>query len=327
MYSLDDPQIKKFLVDWFSEDKYQLGQFRNNSASSIDGYINFIKNTFLGGEPAFQSVQPRATIEKLFWEFDCKDEIKDINYDSQGLDYIWIQVLKLCNKIELLNAKPLIVYSGRRGFHVWVYTFMIKANKTSEKKAKMLYKELIYGILDDMNDFPSLDTLPMHVNALARIPFSFHQKTGNQVIPLTKNREPFIPNLKEYKEKIISKEIMGKYACLVNKKLEKQSIPVEITDWEIRPCVREMFLKNMGHHVNLAFVLDAIYTGMSDEEIHGWFKIAHEDYDEYRTHYQIEYQREQIKEGLKPPSKETLKRWGICNECGQCDKFVNPWKQ
>jgi len=323
MYSLDNPDVKLFLADWFSGGKYQFGQYRNKHPSNLEQYIKFIKTSYLKGEPAFQSVQPMATLEKCFWEFDTKLDIEDINYDCSELDYIWLQTLKICKNIEDLGAKPLIIYSGRRGFHVWVYTCNIPYNKQNERKGRMLYKEMVFNILED-DKFPDIDTLPMHVNALARIPFSFHQKSGNQVVPLTKDRKPFIPNLKEYREKHISKEYMNKMAIIVDEKLKNLSKPGKFVNWKIRDCIMNAFLNNKSHYANLAFVLDAIYAGKSDKEIHGMFTVVEgENYDYAKTQYQIDYQRERVQEGVKPPNTETLERWGI-----KCKKFdtLKVWK-
>ena len=328
MYSLDNPEVKLFLADWFSGGIYQFGQYRNKHASKLEEYINFVKTSYLKGEPAFQSVQPMATIEKCFWEFDTKNEIESVNYNCPELDYIWIQTLNLCKKIEALGGKPLITYSGRRGYHVWVYTYKkIKYNKYNETHGRMLYKEMVFNMLGKKEDFPDVDTVPMHVNALARIPFSFHQKSGNQVLPLTKDRKPFIPKLQEYRENYIPKAFMESMAAIVEEKMKRIANSEDFGDWDIRKCVLKAFLTNVGHYANLALVLDAIYAGKSDKEIHELLSVGEgENYDYSKTQYQIDYQREKVAEGVKPPSMETLKRWGICYDCGECKRTkISPW--
>jgi len=331
MYELDSPEVRKFLGEWFDGDKHQFGQYRNRHPSDVDGYINFIGLSFLQQEPAFQSVQPIGKFRKMFWEFDTKEDIPNVNYDSPELDTVWIQTLALANKIREHGAEPMVTYSGRRGFHVWAYTVELEIREDNERKGKALYKRVIYDIIGDIKKYPDIDKMPLHANAMARIPFSFHQKSGNQVVPLTMNREPYIPDLNFHKENCLDKLYISSHLEAVRDKMAKQSTRTSvIRDWNIRPCLIDRFIRKPDHHVNLALVIDAIYAEKTDEEIHDIYKLG-SSYDEGKTQYQIDYQREQIREqGYKPVSKDRLKEWGICDEeeckigCGK--EAFNPWK-
>lgn len=334
-YNLSDPDVEKFLTKWFSGGQHQFGQFRNYIHFDLDGYKKFIIKCLTEREPAFHSVQSKAKIEKLFWEFDIKAEIKNVNYFSPELNIAWDQAIKLALKIISLGAKPLIIYSGRRGFHVWVYTPKLGFNEENEAYGRRLYKRIIFDILESEAEFPDLDKTPMHVNALARIPFSFHQKTLNQVVPLTIKRKPYVPNLDDFiNSKLPDEYIMNEISDLshdvgqINGKDFKSS---KIKDWNIRPCVIDAFISEKSHNSNLAFLLDSLYAGKTNEELHIIFKNTGENYDYEKTEYQINYARNKIKDGLKPASKATLKEWGICNDCGLCgppryDKFIESFK-
>ena len=121
MFSLDDPDVERFLTFWFANGEHQFGRLRDQKCSTLEEYKKFIKVCYLQGKPAFHSVQPKLKIEKLFWEFDTKIEGKKFTYDSPLLDGVWEQALKVADKVKEKNGNPLLVYSGNRGFHVWVY--------------------------------------------------------------------------------------------------------------------------------------------------------------------------------------------------------------
>jgi len=327
-YQLESPEVRKFLTEWFDGDKHQFGQYRNRFASDIDGYIKFIKDSFLYEEPAFQSVQPTGKLRKMFWEFDTKEIIKNVNYKSPELDSIWLQTIRLAQSVIDKGGMPIITYSGRRGFHIWVYTYELPVTEENLRKSKALYKKMIYDIIGDIKHYPDIDKMPLHGNALARIPFSFHQKTGNQVIPLTMDRKPYIPNLSIVKELAMSKIYVSTQLAFAREQIAKsKGRTTVIKNWKIRECLKSLILTRPDHHVNLAFVIDAIYAGKTDAEIHGIYQLS-DKYDESKTQYQLDYTRGQIKsEGFKPVSKVRLQEWGICNEdCEKCGGGAfNPW--
>jgi len=341
-YNLSDPEVEKFLVLWFAAGEHQFGRKRYEKVDySLEGYKKYIKKCLAEKKPAFHSVQPKASITKLFWEFDIDEKKFDISeitdHNSKMLDELWEQAKKLSFKIIDKGAMPLIVYSGRKGFHVWCFVqgFGYRYTKDEVRTAKATYKNMLKEIADDYDEYKNLDRHPLHVNALARIPFSFHQKTGNQVVPLNFERKPFIPDITKYIENKISKDFITDMSTkaateLTAREWKSEIFKSEIKDWEIRPCIEKRFRESPNHNVNLAMLLECIYAGFDDIKIHELFK-THKDYNYEMTDYQIKYQREQVEEeGIKPFKVETLKRMGICNdkmckECGKCKKSKAPW--
>lgn len=336
MYSLNSPEVGDFLTKWFANGTYQFGQKRNKTASNLEEYIGFIEDCKKTKEPAFQSVSPQARIEKVFWEFDADIKSTEFNYNSPLLDQVWDEVMTLFLRIRERGGMPLILYSGNRGFHVWVYAYSTEIPEymgTSEESGKELYKLLHTDILGDAKNYKYYDKLPSHVNALARIPFSYHQKTKNQVIPLTPLRYPYMPKVEDF----ISRPLDIKYVedieiKSLHKVVGRHESPTRPTskyegEYKIRPCIIDAMKREPSHYTRLAFVMDAICSGLPDEDIHALLKSfsGTDDYNYYATQYQIQYQRDRVKDGFRPPTNETLVEWGILKELPK--PTPNPWKK
>jgi len=320
-FALDNKNVEFFLEEWFADGEHQFGQYRNQSYNNTEEYKLFITKCRAGGEPCFHSIQPMLKITKLFYEFDTKEEIESPRYDSPELDVVWVQTLILAKTIEKNGMTPLIFYSGRRGYHVYAYVGEMSFKPENEKMARKAYKKLLFGLITDFDLYPDIDRLPTHINALSRVPFSFHQKTGNQIIPINMSRKPYMPDILNFKTppKSTSYLINMLSESVIRNKTSK---PKQIGDWTIRECVLNA-QKTGAHYGRLAFLSEAIWSGMSDENIHESF-LFFEDYDEYKTQYQINCSRRKFEDGLRPPSCATLKQWGICDE--SCMKVKSPWE-
>jgi len=339
-YSLCEPDISTFLNQWFGNGEFQFGLKRGVRCQNVDEIKRFMYRSRLSGEPAFHSVQPRLRIEKVFWEFDTKLEAKKFTYDSPLLDSVWDQAHKLATKITQLGAKPLLVYSGNRGFHVWVFMQSEKVFAYEEKDfykkgtteidyiKKVLigsaYKGVLMAVLGNLKDYPNFDRMPTNINSMARIPFSWHQKSDNQCVPLTMDRKPYIPNLVDIISKPLPKSLVDSWIISLEgiedtddyKRFRDRKLKsLEIKDWNIRESIKSALSKNATHYVRLAFLLDAIYAGWSDEQIHDAMKSVSDKYDPQLTQYQISHTRTQVElTGVLPISSRKLIEWGIKKE-------------
>jgi hypothetical protein len=338
MYDLDSPDVEDFLTKWFANGKFQFGQKRNKTALNLAEYKAFILNCKKNKEPAFSSVSPKARIERIFWEFDSDIELNDFKYDSPLLDAVWDEAMLLHSRIEAKGGNPLIVYSGNRGFHVWVYAFSTEIPEFPdiwEDTGKAVYKRIQTDVLGDPKDFKFYDKMPTNVNSLARIPFSCHQKSiwGNQVVPLTKSREPFMPKVEDYISHPLDHDFV--YNDMndilhLDKKIEQEKYFRGNIEYQhnsnIRGCILEAMALEPTHYTRLAFVMDAIYAGLADDDIHALMKAftKGDDYNRGLTQYQIDYQRERVKSGMKPPTNETLVEWGILKELPK--PAPDPWR-
>ena len=327
MSLLNNTKVRKFLDLWFSDGEHQFGQQRDHYYDNLEDYILFIKHCYFSNAPCFHSVSPRLRLFKIFWEFDHDNKNLAINsYDSSHLDVVWEQVKRLALRITLVGAKPLILYSGNRGFHIWAFcksTPIVYESAEEISLAKNSYKKMLFNVFDDLDDYPNFDRTPTHINALARVPFSFHQRTKNQVVPLTLSREPYIPDLQEFIDSPFTLEYKNK--CMVEAliKSKRNYKNVKIDDFKVRESIKRAMSSNPDHNVRLAYIFDAIYAGMTDDEIHSAFKgYCPNDYDEGKTQYQLEYQRNTIQqEGIRPFSRDTLIRLGIVKEGEGWAKF------
>jgi len=329
-FSLNDEKVKNFLQDWFILGEHQFGKYRNQVYRDLDGYIEFIKKCREEKIPAFTSIQPVLKVTNLFFEFDYNIDMDNYSYDMSELDGVWIETLILVKKLKKLGAKPLIFYSGRRGYHVYAYVFNQKFKAELELRVRKFYKDMIFGIIGDGKLFPNFDKLPTHINALSRMPFSYHQKTGNQVVPLTENRKPYIPDVfNDYRCYPINESWV--YALLENRVYnfgeeeedKNKNKPEDFKNFKIRSCIQKQMLINPDHYQRLAFLMDAIYAGMPDEGIHDFFRMTCDDYNKRKTQYQINYSRRKAKQGIRPCTCEKLKEWGICDN--SCKKSNIPW--
>ena len=319
-YDLDSEYVKDFLKEWFNGGNRQLGIKRDIHTDDFNVIMRYIKQCVLKGEPAFHSIQAQRTITKIFWEFDFDTKFEGVKYNSPELIPVWDEAMRLVKRLKKAGATPLITYSGNRGYHVWVYiedkigTFTAK----TENVGRTLYKALVYQFLGDRDTYKYFDRVPTNVNTMARIPFSYHQKTGNQVIPLDENRNPYYPKVSDIKDNALPVEFAKtKLPGIIREIARLNALRESMKDKpkgesKVRPYVLEaMYDPKATHNTRLAFVMDAIYADYSDEDIHKIFEETVEHYDYDKTQYNIDYQRRRAEEGMRPTTNKTLSEWGI----------------
>jgi len=319
-YDLDSVYVKQFLKSWFNGGNRQLGIKRNIHTDDFGVMMQYVKQCVLKSEPAFHSIQAQRTITKLFWEFDYDTKFEGVKYDSPELTPVWNEALRLVENLKNAGARPLITYSGNRGYHVWVYiedgigTFDVN----TENVGRILYKALLFQFLGDPDTYKYFDRVPTNVNTMARIPFSYHQKTGNQVIPLDENRNPYHPMAFELRKNALAVEFAKTKLpgiiteiCRLNALRESRKDEPK-GESKVRPYILEaMYSPKATHNTRLAFVMDAIYADYTDEEIHKVFEEAVKNYNYDKTQYNIDYQRRRAEEGMRPTTNKRLSEWGI----------------
>ncbi len=154
--------------------------------SRVDEIIECMKRDEEQRRPCFASVNYMASrgepvaLEKLFLDFDSEESV----------ERAWEDALKAYSALSEV-CDPLIVASGRRGYHLYVWL------PEPIQAPKPVLKAFLEEILAALN-LPPLPTLDEKVVAdpsrLSRTPYTIHEKTGKQCTPIDpRSRRPIDP--------------------------------------------------------------------------------------------------------------------------------------
>jgi hypothetical protein len=187
------------------------------------------------------------------------------------------------------------------------------------------------------------DMLIGNIKALARIPLSYHEKSGLQIIPVDYKLNPTkIRGLSYYTEfGLKTEDIKNKYieAKVIAEERKKEiakdiasynakKARGEIKDGEIRPCFKQRLEKGeMPHGMRLACLVEGFHSGIgsidNQEPLVQLFSTLH-DYDGYKlsketsvTRYQVWWFFDQQNYKYPPYKCETLleKKYCLGEEC------------
>ena len=149
----------------------------------------FIEECAENKVPAFISVQPEKDkaqplgIEKVFFDFDyCKkSEILTEAEIQKRKSELRDEVKYFLKQLGCLNIKPLVIKT-RRGYHVHVFFDSVYEINQELEFWKQVYKQLQFGLLQDHN-YRFIDYAVVgDINRMCRIPFSIHEKSGEECI-------------------------------------------------------------------------------------------------------------------------------------------------
>ncbi len=127
-------------------------------------------------------------LEKLFFDLDSPGDLSRAERDARRLaDYL------------SSHCRPLVVFSGGKGFHVYCYLGEIVSGD------RVFLKHVLERLVDKLG-YPPLTSLDERVvcdvSRLSRIPYTLHEKTGRRVVVLDekdfKPVEPESISLREY---------------------------------------------------------------------------------------------------------------------------------
>jgi len=264
--------------------------------------------------PAFTSVQPYKArgelfgLEKLFYDFDSKGELNKAWKDASTF---------LLALEKYYSVKPLIVFSGQKGYHVYVFLSNCVLMPTfHEGFLKNLYGDVQKRILKGLN-FETLDKGVIgDIKRLSRVPYSIHEKTGKLCQPLNLNREPIqVSSLDEYRENGLPTKLLEVCGSEILKR-EKQQTYHRKTFFKhsgkIRPCLEAALSlslnKGEGHKMRLAIATEYLNKGFSVPQIVDLFH-SQVDFSEEKTRYFVE---DAQKKGYKPFKCATIRELGYC---------------
>ncbi|MGA3289756.1 MAG: hypothetical protein ABSD42_05910 [Candidatus Bathyarchaeia archaeon] len=269
----------------------------------------------------FQRRDDPAVLEKLYFDFDCKDNI----------ELAWSEASDFSSKIKrFYNADSLLCFSGNKGYNLYIWlkkTLKFTCDKKNE--LKLVYEKLQEALLKG-TQYKTLDLNPYgDVKRVSRIPFSIHEKSGYKCIPIDLKRKAIqLSTLLPYKENGLSKQFVD--FCLRKTDEQKQQESEKKNRWDkqkisfnsqdnkkIRPCLTAALSHDLsgsnGHSIRIAIATEFLNNGHSPEETAQLFKNQ-TDYDYAKSLF---YSQDIAARAYRPYKCESLQQLGIClpKEC------------
>jgi hypothetical protein len=316
-----------FLMEWFGAEGREVGMPQRRFIGNYKDLIAAIKECKQRLLPCYLSVQPYkaadqpCAIEKLFFEFDCAEDPGRAWRDTVS----FAEALK-----RFYNVEPLIVFSGRKGYHVYAFlTKSVRFEPNQLELAKRCYRELQMRILKGLN-LPTLDQSVIgDIKRLARCPFSMHQETSSLCCPVTLERKPYIPeDLNIYRT--LDPSLLGPIIKELKAREKLSSLKVsKIPKFpknegkRIRPCIIAALEKPLeggnGHLMRLAIAREYLAAGYSIDEVISLFQHQ-ADFNQAKTRYYVEHA---AKNPTKPFTCQKIKELGFClPNCGGGERAV-----
>ncbi|MEM3378093.1 MAG: hypothetical protein QW674_04000 [Candidatus Bathyarchaeia archaeon] len=304
---------EQFLTDWFGVLGRELGCPQRFFTDNPKDLLNLIMECSEKLKPCFISVQPYrmrdqpCAVEKLFFDFDSPDDPARAWNDARG----FAVALRRFYKVE-----PLIVYSGRKGFHVYVFLEKtVKFDAGQLLLGRRVYSELQKRLLMGL----SFQTLDFNVvgdfKRLARVPFSVHEQTGSLCCPVDLDRLPIQPgDLSVYKtlDPSLITSLTREIEKCEKASLKNSSLAFSGSRKGIRPCIAAALHMQLtgstGHLMRLAVAREYLHAGYSIDEIVSFFKIQ-SDFNFDRTRYYVQYAQ---RNSAAPFKCSTIRKLGYC---------------
>ncbi|MEM0053273.1 MAG: hypothetical protein QXL89_03740 [Nitrososphaeria archaeon] len=310
-------KIKQFLIEWFGCDGRELGTPERFYTQEPSKLLELVSESRTGKLPVYVSVQPYrgrdfpCAIEKLFFDFDCKENLNHAWEDATK----FIQALK-----EYYNAVALPMFSGRKGYHVYVFFKQpIYFEPQNLDFAKEVYKLLQEALVKGLS-LPTLDRQVLgDIKRLARAPFSRHEESGRHCLPMARDRMPTVPedldSFRTLDPKLIAVAVKQVRELLAIRLANNDFRPDSGIKCNIRPCIMAALEKALeganGHLMRLAITREYLSAGYSVDEIVQLFR-RQPDFNERKTHYYVEYA---ANHSTRPFKCETIKQLGYCINC------------
>lgn len=307
--------IQDFLVEWFGSEPRELGTPSRWLVSEPSELIKLASESI---SPLYMSVNyysARDTVsrlDKLFFDFD-----------SQDLSLAWKEVVDFSDNMNrFYGLKPLIAFSGRKGYHSYLFFQHPFGWDLSQRHLKAIYSELqamlLYGL-----EYETLDHAVIgDIKRLARVPFSRHEKSGELCQPLDMSRSPVLlqPGFKQaFREHGIGMDLIKKALNRVNDEILDKAFPKPrrrrpTYDDRIRPCIEAALgSSHVEHKLRIAVVAELRAHGWGEARIVDAFSGLG-DFDRKKT---ARYVKHALKKGYKPFRCSTIQILGGClgTEC------------
>ncbi|MGQ9743861.1 MAG: hypothetical protein ACUVQW_04515 [Candidatus Bathycorpusculaceae bacterium] len=306
-----DGLLKEFWVEWFNA---YLGRevFKDNTRvflSSPSQFLKYVEDCKRKRVQCWVTAQPFlerdmvASVEKFYFDFDSPKILEAYKEANMLADTLR----------ENYNAEPLLTYSGRKGYHCYVW--LQKPVCFDENgEAKLFYETAQKMILSGLK-FQTLDMQVIgDVKRFARVPYTVHEKTANPAVPIKEGSPCLINSLAPYRKHGLPES----FTKLCYEKMEKaKRRTLRLTCFsrnvgEVRPCVQAALEKPLdgknGHLMRLAIAREYLALGCSLDEIVELFR-SQADFNPQKTRYYIEYARDNK---YNPFKCATIRQLGYC---------------
>lgn len=310
--------LEKFWIEWFGlhagREIFNHGRI---FLQAHNEFIEYVSRSIEEGSPAWASVQPFRErdvvfgLDRLFFDFDCEED----------LSRAWKETTHFVSVLDrFYHIKPLICFSGRKGYHVYVFLWnVVEFPVGKQPLAKKVYAKLEEKLLKGLN-YETLDRGVIgDVKRLARVPYSIHEETKQPCVPINLKHEPLLVfSLEGYRNYGVSEDLFRltlNEVLSVEKHKTKTALHVPSKfNGKIRPCIKAALEKPLegssGHLMRLAIAIEFLNAGWKTEDVAELFQNQH-DYSFEKSRYMVEHA---LKRGYKPRKCRTIQAYGFCLE-------------
>lgn len=301
-----------FWAEWFGSGR-GVGNPKRDFIGGSKHFIEWIYGNEAQNRCSFASVQPFSAyetpqcLEKLFFDFDCLED-----HDRAGKD-----AFDFASRLgRFYDVEPMIVFSGNKGYHVYVFLekpFGIGVAKPHLKTIYLKMQKMILG----KAEYETLDSSVIgDIAQLARIPFTHHDKTGELCRPM-KVKVQLSPSelVGYYREHGLSFELCKLALYKVGEEQREKLRPRPKTryskefDKTLRPCIQEALQSShIEHKMRVAVVAELNAKGWSGQRIVDAF-TGMSDFNRRKTET---YVKHALKKRYSPFKCYTIQTLGGC---------------
>jgi len=221
------------------------------------------------------------------------------DFDSKNIHESLHDALKLYNVLLAFNYDASLIFSGKKGFHVHIYTDIKHYNSKIIRKTQMFFRNIL-----------KLKTLDTHVfgqaNRLMRIPGTIHEESMKMCRTLHRN----------HGRKIDLYEFSNVSYDEIYEEIENYDETNHVEEEIIHsyPCIEKHILDEEAEHmVRFGWVLYRKLLGYSKDdvsrELHEKVRDIWEDYEYRRTQQQI---NQIYRNNYLMPSCKLYQELGVC---------------
>lgn len=343
-----EEDLLKFWSSWFGD---AAGRESLESAPTKTGWSRvyledpdaFLKHVALCEEqvwPCYLSVNNYSSrgclshLDRLFWDFDSKEV-------PPNLAVAWSEARIIQRSLlQFYNLESLIVESGMKGYHVYVFlSEPVRFSPGEERLAKAAIQLLQTKFLMGLK-LRILDTSTVgDISRLARVPYTMHEPKmlgdgsvlpGGLCQPLTPEGRPLIPNPELpmlLRSRGVPPSMVGdavRRAWMGEEirrlRLQEGPQPQRSSSRGVRPCIESLLRRSrIPHEMRVAIVAEYHFrAGLGEDGLVDLFR-GQPDFKEDRTRYQV---RHILRGGYKPFRCDTIRTAGFClgQECRRMAK-------